>query len=333
MQHTEPLREPGSQRVRLDVDASGRGDRIFENATRVGAVAVLVLLGVIILMLIYESRSILGHQGLGQFLFTTRWDPVFREFGTLAFIYGTVVTSLIALFLATPIAVGAAIYIVEYAPTWLRNPVSFTVELLAAIPSIIFGLWGFFILAPIMRFHVEPFLQTYLGPIPLVGGLFDGTPIGKDLLTGGVILAIMILPTIMAISREVIGQVPDTQREGMHSLGATKWEVIRGAVLPYARAGIAGAAILGLARAFGETMAVTMVIGNSSREITGSLFTPGYTMASAIATQFREADSNVYFSAIVAIALVLLVIATIINICARLLIRGLIGGVSSNTRL
>ena len=331
MQQTEPVRGPS--RIRLDVDASGRGDRIFEGATKAAAWAILGLLGIIIILLIFESRNIFGHQGIGQFLFTTTWDPVFLEFGVFAFIYGTVVSSLIGLLLATPVAVGAAVYIVEYAPSWLRNPVSFTVELLAAIPSIIYGLWAVFILGPVMRFHVEPFLQTYFGPIPIVGGLFEGTPIGRDILTAGVILAIMILPTIMAISREVLTQVPDTQREGMHSLGATKWEVIRGAVLPYARAGIAGAAILGLARAIGETMAVTMVIGNASTSITGSLFEPGYTMASAIANQFREADSQVYLSAIVAIALVLLLIATIINILARILIHTLVGRHNSSTRI
>lgn len=331
MQDSEIARGPS--RIRLDVDASGRGDRLFENATKAAALVILGLLGVIILMLVLESRLVFGNQGIGQFLFTTNWDPVFLEFGAFAFLYGTLVTSIIGLLLATPIAAGSALYIVEYAPAWLRNPVSFTVELLAAIPSIIYGLWGFFILAPIMRFHVEPFLQDYLGPVPVLGRLFEGTPIGKDLLTGGVILAIMILPTIMAVSREIISQVPDTQRDGMYALGATKWEVIRGAVLPYARAGIAGAAILGLGRALGETMAVTMVIGNSSTDITGSVFTPGYTMASAIANQFREADSNVYFSAIVAIALLLLLIATLVNIFARLLIRSLVGRTGSSTRL
>jgi phosphate transport system permease protein len=331
MQQSEPVRGPS--RIRLDVDAAGRGDRIFEGATKAGAIAILALLAIIVLLLLFESRNIFGHQGIGQFLFTTTWDPVFREFGVFAFIYGTVISSLIGLLLATPVAVGAAIYIVEYAPRWLRNPVSFTVELLAAIPSIIYGLWAVFILGPVMRFHIEPFLQTWFGPIPIIGQLFQGTPIGRDILTAGVILAIMILPTIMAISREVIMQVPDTQRDGMHTLGATKWEMIRGAVLPYARAGIAGAAILGLARALGETMAVTMVIGNASTSITGSLFEPGYTMASAIANQFREADSQVYLSAIIAIALVLLVIATIVNIAARILIYSLVGKHDSSTRI
>jgi phosphate transport system permease protein len=200
------------------------------------------------------------------------------------------------------------------------------VEMLAAIPSIIYGLWGFFVLAPFMRFSVEPVLRDTVGRVPVLGALFTGTPIGKDLLTGGVILAIMILPTIMAVSREVLMTVPDTQREGMIALGATKWETIQKAVLPYARSGIIGAAVLGLARALGETMAVTMVIGNSSTEISPSLFTPGYTMASAIANQFTEADTHIYFSAVVNVALVLLLIATVVNIIARLLVWGFVRG-------
>jgi phosphate transport system permease protein len=176
------------------------------------------------------------------------------------------------------------------------------------------------VLAPVMRFQVEPFLKNVIGPIPAVGGLFAGPAIGKDLLVGGVILAIMVLPTVVAVSREVLRAVPNDQREGMIALGATKWEAIRFGVLPYARAGIAAGAMLGLARAFGETMAVTMVIGNSSREISGSLLTPGYTMASAIANQFTEADTEIYFSAIVEVALVLLLVSTVINIIARLII-------------
>jgi phosphate transport system permease protein len=194
------------------------------------------------------------------------------------------------------------------------------VELLAAIPSIIYGLWGFFVLAPLMRSTVEPFLKDTLGPLPLIGQLFSGPAIGKDLVVGGVILAIMILPTIMAVSREIVLAVPNTQREGMLALGATKWEMLWTAVLPYARSGIAGAAILGLARALGETMAVTMVIGNSSTRISPSLFTPGYTLASAIANQFTEADKEIYFSAVVEVGLVLLLVAAAVNIIARTMV-------------
>lgn len=322
MQRSERLGQgdPG----RLGSDTPDRGDRIFELSTRIASAGVLVLLGALILLLAIEGQLAIIAEGI-SLLFRTNWDPVFREFGSGAFIYGTLITSIIALILATPIAAGAALYIVEYAPAWLRNPVSFTVELLAAIPSIIYGLWGFFVLAPFMRFRVEPFLQDTFGPVPIVGRLFVGTPIGKDLLTAGIILAIMILPTIMAVSREVILTVPTTQRDGMLALGATKWEMIWGAVLPYARAGIAGAAILGLGRALGETMAVTMVIGNSSTTVSASLFTPGYTIASAIANQFREADSSAYFSAVVAIALVLMFISTLVNIIARIMIRTFAG--------
>lgn len=295
------------------------GDRWFIAATTtLSAGGVLTLVAIVLLLMLYASPSIVRF-GVG-FLTTSHWDPVFAQFGAAHFVFGTLVTSAVALVLAAPVAVGAALFVAEYAPEWLREPVSFTTELLAVIPSIIYGLWGFMVLAPVMRGTVEPALQDTLGRVPVLGTLFGGAIIGRDLLTGGVILAIMILPTVMAISREVFRAVPDTQREGMLALGATKWETIRHAVLPYARGGIAGAAGLGLARALGETMAVTMVIGNSSNAISPSLFTPGYTMASAIANQFTEADTEIYFSAIVEVALVLLLVATAINLLSRLLV-------------
>jgi len=320
MQPAFPLEPvPEVKPKRFQGRSSSSGDRIFETSTRIAALFVLGILAAVIILLFIDARIAIQEYGF-SFLYTTTWDPVFREFGAAGFIYGTLVTSFIGLLIATPIAAGAAIFIVEYAPGWLRKPVSFTVEMLAAIPSIIFGLWGFFILAPIMRDHVEPLLRDYVGPIPVIGALFQGSIFGKDLLTAGVILSIMILPTIMAVSREVVMTVPDTQREGMLAIGATKWEMIRHSVLPYAKAGIAGAAILGLARALGETMAVTMVIGNSTSDIRASLFTPGYTMASSIANQFREADTSVYFSAVVNIGLVLLLISAMVNILARILI-------------
>ena len=295
------------------------GDRAFRGLTRAVAVGAIGLLALLIFYLFLDARAALARFGLG-FLTTSGWDPVFEQFGAWPYVYGTIVTSLVALIVATPIAVGGSLYLAEYAPAWLRGPVSFVIELLAAVPSIIFGLWAFFLLAPIMRGSVEPTVKGLFGNWPVVGGLFSGPALGKDLLTGGVILAIMILPTVLSISREVLLTVPDTQREGMLALGATRWETIWNAVLPYARAGIMGGAMLGLARAMGETMAVTMVVGNSSRAVTGSLLTPGYTMASAIANQFTEADKDLYFSAVVAIALVLLLVATIVNLLARLLI-------------
>lgn len=275
----------------------------------------------IILMLLFESRGAISRFGV-SFLVRSVWDPVHELFGVLPYIYGTVVTSIVALLIAAPITLSAALFLVEYAPQWLRTPVAFLIELLAVIPSVIYGLWGFFVLAPFMRHTIEPALKSGIGPLPLVGSLFSGSILGKDLLIASVILAIMIVPTVMAVAREILRSVPDTQREGMIALGATRWEMIRAAVLPYARTGMVGAAMLGLGRALGETMAVTMVVGNSSTKITASLFTPGYTMASAIANQFTEADKAIYFSAIVEIALVLLLVSTVANLLARLLVWG-----------
>ena len=294
-------------------------DDVFKWLVHIAAFAVPTVLVALFILLVIDSWEALSRFGLG-FVTSSNWDNVKEQFGTLPYIYGTVVTSLVALLIATPVGVGAAIFVTEYAPRPLRVPVSFTIELLAAIPSIIFGLWGFFVLTPLMRSTIEPFMKSVVGPLPLVGSLFQGPSVGKDLFTGGVILSIMILPTIVSISREVLLAVPTMQREGMLALGATRWEAIREAVIPYARVGIAGAAILGLARALGETMAVTMVIGNSSRKITGSLLTPGYTMASAIANQFTEADNPLYFSAIVGVAALLLVVSAVVNIAARLMI-------------
>jgi phosphate transport system permease protein len=306
--------------VRAD-GGTARGDRVFRGATLAAALSIPVLLAAIIVLLLIDAWPAVQRCGF-SFLTTTQWDPVFENFGAAAYIYGTLVTSLIGLVLATPVAVAAALFVVEYAPGWIRTPVAFLVDMLAAIPSIIYGLWGFFILAPLMRGAIEPFLKNALGPLPLLGSLFSGPAIGRDLLVGGVILAIMILPTITAVSREILLAVPTTQREGMLALGATRWEMVQRAVLPYARSGIAGAAILGLARALGETMAVTMVVGNSSTNISASLFTPGYTLASAIANQFTEADKDIYFSAIVEVALVLLLVAAMVNVVARLLVWG-----------
>jgi phosphate transport system permease protein len=296
-----------------------RGDRIFGIVVLVAAACVpLLLIGIVVLLLL-DALPAIQQFGFG-FLVTSDWDPVAEKFGAAAYIFGTVVTSLIAVLIAGPVGVACAVFVAEYAPKWLREPVSFLITLLAAIPSIIYGLWGFFVLAPVMRSAVEPFLKNTLGNVPVIGALFSGPAVGRDLLVAGVILAIMILPTITTVSREILRAVPNTQREGMLALGATRWETIQGAVLPYARGGIAGATILGLARALGETMAVTMVIGNSSTQIRPSLFTPGYTMASAIANQFTEADKAIYFRAVVEIALVLLLVAALMNVAARLLV-------------
>ena len=297
-----------------------RGDRAFRGVVLMGALAMIALLAGVIILLFMDLREAIARYGF-SFLITSDWDPVFEEFGAAPYIFGTIVTSVIALLLATPFAVGAALFISEYTPRTLGSILSFIIELLVAIPSIGFGLWGLFVLAPFMRNTVDPFLRNTIGPIPVIGELFKGPTIGQDLLTASVILAIMILPTILSISREIINQVPRLQKEGMLALGATKWEMLQKAVLPYAWGGIIGAAMLGLARAIGETMAVTMVIGNSSTAISPSLFTPGYTIASAIANQFTEADTPTYFAAIVELGLVLLLVSSMFNIIARLLVR------------
>ena len=326
-----PLGRGGRAGTSLVAGRSGAiGDRLFRGITILFAAAILALLVTIFLVLFNDARAALGRSGLG-FVTGQEWNPQAQVFGALPYIYGTIFTSVIALLLATPVAVGAALFIVEYAPGWLRSPVSFTVELLAAIPSVIYGLWGFFVLGPFMRGRVERGLKSALDDVPVLSALVQGPAIGKDMLVAGVILAIMILPTIMSVSREVLNTVPDTQREGMLALGATKWETIRSAVLPYARAGIVGAAILGLGRAIGETMAVTLVIGNSSQKISASLFTPGYTMASAIANQFNEADNPLHFSAVVGVALVLLFTTAVINLIARLIVWRFTGGPARDT--
>jgi phosphate transport system permease protein len=298
---------------------AGPIDQVFQAlVTGFSGLVILTLFGLVAL-LVLDSWPAIQRYGFG-FVGRSVWDPVKEDFGAWPYIYGTLFSSFLALIIATPVAVGAALFLVEYAPPWLRSPVSFVVELLAAIPSIIYGLWGFFVLAPIMRSPVESTLKALLGPIPGLNVLVQGPPIGRDIFVAGVILAIMILPTIMSVAREVFGTVPNTQREGMIGLGATKWETITWAVLPYARSGVIAATMLGLARAIGETMAVTMVIGNSSLNVNFSLFTPGYTMASAIANQFREADTEIYFSALVEVALVLLIVSGIVNGVARLIV-------------
>lgn len=295
-------------------------DRAFAAGVTALAMLVPVTLAAISLLIVIDAWPSLTTFGLSYFT-TTVWDPVHLIFGAAAYVYGTIVTTLVAVIIATPIAVGAAVYLSEFAPRALRGPVAFLIELLAYIPSIVYGLWGIFVMVPVMRNAIEPALQAWIGGVPIVGHLFSGTPVGLDLFSGGVILAIMILPILTAVSREVILAVPPTQREAMIGLGATRVEAVVRAVLPYARPGILGGIVLGVARAFGETMAVTMVVGNSSRDISGSLFIPGYTMASAIANQFIEADSNLYFSAVVEVALVLLLVGLVVNSVARLLIR------------
>lgn len=293
---------------------SNPGDTIFRGASRFFALLVVALLVAMAYEMARASTASFEEFGW-RFVISRDWDPVNEQFGALPFIYGTVVSSLLALFIAVPVALGIAIYLSELAPLWLRKPVGFLVELLAAVPSVVYGLWGIFVLAPVMAETIEPGLRKTLGFLPL----FSGPNQGFGMLSGGLILAIMILPTISSVSREVLQAVPNNLREGATALGATRWEVVRVGVLPYARSGLVGAVILGLGRALGETMAITMLIGNRP-EISSSLFAPSYTMASVIANEFTEATADVHLAALAEIAFLLFAVTLLLNIVARLLV-------------
>jgi len=289
-------------------------DRIFSLAMLGCGLCVLALVGLIIYELITKSQ--LSWHAFGwKFFFQSEWDPVNNQFGALPFVYGTLVSSFLALLLAVPLAVGVAVFITEMSPRWLRSPLAFTTELLAAIPSVIYGLWAIFVLVPLLREYVEPWLGKYLGWT----GLFEGAPYGIGMLAAGIILAIMVVPIVSSITREVMVAVPQQQREAVLALGATRWEMIRTGVLRNARAGILGGIILGLGRALGETMAVTMVIGNRP-DIAKSLFAPGYTMASVIANEFSEATGDTYLAALVEVGLALFLLTIIVNILAQILV-------------
>jgi len=303
-----PLGRPRSWR------SSNAGEIAFRAVVTVFGVSVLLLAALMLYQLAFESRDSIRTFGWG-FLTDTTWDPVNRVFGAAPAIYGTVVSSAIAVIIAVPISLGAAIYLSEMAPPWLRNPASFLVESLAAIPSVVFGLWGIYVLTPWVRSPVEKFLGGKLGFLPL----FTGPPFGVGMLAAGLVLAIMILPIITAIARDSMMAVPASQREAMLALGATKWEVISRAVLQYCRSGLVGAVLLGLGRALGETMAVTMVIGKTYA-INASLFKPASTAASQIASEFNEASYSLYTSALVELALILLGITLVVNVAARLLV-------------
>lgn len=297
----------------LDAEAN-LGDRLFRLLTASFAGGAVVLLAAMAFQMTRASALSLSRFGLG-FITSRHWDPVRGLFGALPFIFGTVASSLLALLFAVPVSLGVAIFLAELAPGWVRKPLGFIVELLAAIPSVVYGLWGIFVLAPWLRETVQPGLAMALGSLPL----FRGVPRGFGMLAGGLILAIMILPTIASVSRDVMRAVPSTYREGALALGATRWEAVRTAVLPHARSGIVGAVILGLGRALGETMAVTMVIGNRA-EISVSLFDPAATMASVIANEYTEASGDLHLSALSELGLLLFAVTVILNILARILV-------------
>ena len=298
------------------IEGSSLGDRIYAGVIWLFAVCVPVLLVLIALEIFIAGWPALHKFGF-SFITSSAWDPVNGKFGAAPSIYGTLVSSAIALLISTPLAIGVSVFLSEFAPPWLRQPVAFFVDLLAAIPSVVYGLWGIFILIPALRLTLIPFLRDtlHLSVIPL----FQGPNYGYSMLAAGLILAIMVLPYIASVSREVLLAVPRSQREAALALGATKWEMIWGAVLPYAKSGIIGGVILGLGRALGETMAVTMVIGNRP-EISASLFAPAYTMASVIANEFSEASNDLHLSALMAVGFVLFVITVIVNAIARWLV-------------
>jgi phosphate transport system permease protein len=302
------LRKPGvlGQYMQLEY--------VFRAIVTAVALGVFALVIAIIYELAHEAWPAISKFGIG-FLWSTEWNPPKERFGALPFIAGTLVTSMLALLFGTVIGVGAALFLVEFAPRWLRVPVSYMVELLAAIPSVVYGLWGVFVLGPWIQKTAGPFIIDYFGWLPFV----HGPALGVGIFAAVMILTIMILPTIVAISRDVIAAVPRSQREGILALGATRWEMIRIAVLPYARSGVLGAAILGLARAIGETLAVALVIGNSTK-VPDSIFSPAYTMASVIANQFREVENTMHEAALIYIGLLLLLITLLVNAVARLLV-------------
>jgi phosphate transport system permease protein len=289
------------------------GDFAFRAVTLFFASLVLVLVVAMFLEMLQNSHLAISKFGLG-FLFTSKWDPVAGEFGALPFIYGTIVSSALALLISVPISIAVALFVTYQAPMPLRRPVISLVELLAAIPSVAYGLWGIFVLAPFMRDYAAPVLRSTLGFLPI----FQGPSYGVGMLTSGLILAIMVTPIVTAVSRDVLAAVPGHQRDGALALGATNWEASR-IVIAYALPGIVGAVILGLARAVGETMAVTMVIGNRP-EIAASLFAPGYTMASVIANEFTEATEEIYLHALILVGVLLFIVSFIVRAFAQLLV-------------
>jgi phosphate transport system permease protein len=318
-----PLNKPAGSIWRALSATGNTGDTIFRLLLLAASALMLVIIGAMILALAAKSMPSIRDFGF-SFITGREWNPVKSEFGALPFIYGTIVSSLIALLISVPLSLGIAIFLVEQAPRQLARPITFLVELLAAIPSVVYGLWGIFVLAPFLRVHVEPPLQHWFGWLPL----FQGPITGIGLLTGGIILAIMVTPIISAVVRDVLAAVPSSQREAALALGATKWETTR-VVLVNGAPGIAGAVILGLGRAIGETMAVTMVIGNTP-QIAASLFKPGYTLASVIANEFTEATTDIYLQALFEIGLVLFGITILVNLLAQLLLRTI--AVKSATR-
>jgi len=300
------------------VGSRAPGDRFFRALT--GFFAILVLLSVfgMLVTLLVGSWPALKAFGPG-FLASKEWNPVTEQFGALAPLYGTLITSIIALLVGVPVSFGIALVITELAPSWLKRPIGVAIELLAAIPSIIYGMWGLFVFAPIFASTLQPWLTDHVGSLPILGMLVEGPPMGIGMLTAGLILAIMIIPFMAAVMRDVFETVPASLRESAYALGCTTWEVVWRVILPYTRVGVIGGIMLGLGRALGETMAVTFVIGNA-HDIHASLFMPGNTISSTLANEFTEATTPLYTSSLLALGLVLFVLTLIVLIAARLLL-------------
>lgn len=292
-------------------------DAAFSGLTRVFAFLVFSLLAAILFSLIYGSKETLSKYGL-SFLWTNEWDPVQAEFGALVPILGTLLTSFIALVIAIPVSFGIAIFLTELAPNWLKRPIGTAIEMLAAIPSIIYGMWGLFVFVPFFQQYVQPTLISVLSPIPLIGWMFSGVPFGIGIFTAGLILAIMVIPFIAAVMRDVFELVPALLKESAYGLGSSTWEVMWKVVLPYTRSGVIGGVMLGLGRALGETMAVTFVIGNAFR-MPGSFFAPGNSIASALANEFNEA-AGMQKSALIELGLILFLITTIVLALAKVML-------------
>ncbi|MFI5293967.1 MAG: phosphate ABC transporter permease subunit PstC [Thermodesulfovibrionales bacterium] len=285
-------------------------DMSFSVITGIASFSVVIFIIGILYVLISESSLAIGKFGVIKFLTSTDWDPVKESFGALTNIYGTAVTTILSLIIAIPVAIGIAIFVTEISPNFLKGPIGIAIELLAAIPSIIYGMWGLFTLSPIMSNHIEPFLKKIFGSIPLVGILFQGTPMGIDILTASIILSIMIIPFTASISRDSFNLTPAVVKESAYAIGATKWEVVKNVILPYSKLGVFGGVVLSLGRALGETMAVAFVLGNNHR-ITTSLFDAAATITVTLANEFTEADKDVYLSSLFYLALVLFVMSFI----------------------
>ena len=294
------------------------GERMFAYATLAAAVLVLLILGGVVVALFKGAWPALSTFKL-EFLTRQIWNPVTEKFGALAAIYGTLVTSAVAMLVAVPVSFGVAIFLTELAPVWLKRPVGIAIELLAAVPSIIYGIWGLFVLAPLLQRTVQPWLIAHAGAVPGIGWLFKGPPFGIGILTAGLVLAIMILPFISSVMRDVFETVPDVLKESGYGLGATTWEVVWNVVVPHSRTGVVGGIMLGLGRALGETMAVTFVIGNAHR-ISPSLLAPGTTISASIANEFTEAVGDLYTSSLIALGVILFLITFSVIAAARFML-------------